>query len=108
MRSGTRFRMAVSPSGHVDQPSKLKSQAELQLSGRGAGSESRDLTGIGVANRDAGRHIPILHIQRIERFKAELHVPAFFRQWETLEHRDVHVEHRGPTKNVASEIPERA
>src|SRR5258708_26972503 len=87
--------------------SEHETQAELQLAWRGTAGERRDLACVRVADRHAGQNVPILHVEHIERFEAQLYVPSLA-QRKTLEHGHIHVEHRRPAEDGAPEVPERS
>src|SRR5215471_6535937 len=93
---GRRFRLPT----FLPPSLKLKSQAELHLPGRCASGKCRDLAGVRVSDRGTRGHVPVLHIEHVEGFKAKLDDPPFLGQRNSFEHRRVHVEDSGASEGI--------
>ena len=55
-----------------------------------------------------GRGVPVLDVERVERFEAKLQRHSFAGQGDALEQRDIHVVNGAPSERVAPEIPKGA
>src|SRR5436309_14049506 len=115
MTSSLRHRSAhpsdLSSELDFQQTLKHEPYSKLQLPRRSTLGESRDSHHIGSdrgrvgVDRECRWRVPVLDVENVERLEAKLQVP-FLPHRETLEHREIHVDHVRTSKHVAPQVSE--